>query len=97
MKTKADLPFAYSAFFLPPEKLKPLLSLLREFEVSEIAKFVPTPLKLRVLMVLSRSRLTFIFRNHAWTEFPSKSQIFLVSGFLSFFDSFQSLGRIEVP
>ena len=85
MEKKRALPSSYSSFFLPPSLLKPLLSPLREFEVSEIAKFVPFSVKLKVLMV---SWLTFIFKNYAWAKFPSKSEVFLVSGFLSFFDSF---------
>ena len=97
MEHKRPIRFSYSSFFLPPSQLRPLLPPLREFEVSEIVKFVPTPLRLKVLMLLSRSWLTFIFKNYSWIKFPTKQEVFLESGFLSFFDSFQSLGGIEVP
>ena len=88
MEKKKLFHFIYSAFSLPPSQLMPLLPPLREFEVHQVIMFLPSPFKLKVLMVLSRSWLTFIFKNYAWLKFPSKSEVFLVSGFLSFFDSF---------
>ena len=48
-------------------------------------------------MLLSRSWLRFIFQNYAWSQFPLHSHIFLLSGYLSFLEHFESLGGIEVP
>ena len=49
------------------------------------------------MMPLSRSWLRFIFKNYAWSRLPLRSEIFLLSGFLAFVDSFLSLEGVIVP
>ena len=48
-------------------------------------------------MLLSGSWLSFIFRNYAWTRFPQPTEVAFISGFLTFFDQFESLAGIQVP
>ena len=74
-----------------------MLGLLRDFEVSVIVKFLSFSERLKVLMLLSRSWLRFIFKNYAWSSFPTQSQVFLVSGFLNFINSFHNLAGIDLP
>ena len=88
MENNSSRRFNFHSFFPDTKELHPLLTPLRTFEVSLIARFIPTPHKLKVIATLSKSWLHFVYQNYAWSEFPSKTQIAFLSGYLNFLEQF---------
>ena len=79
---------------LPEAKF--LLPLLREFEVSIVARFLSAQEKLTVFSLLSKSWHSLISKNYSWAAFPKRGPACLVSDYIHFFDSFTELGGVSV-
>ena len=79
------------------KKPSSVLSLLRDFELALIAKFLSPSDKVLKMGLLSKRYYTLVRKHYSWVRFPKPGPFSLFSDLMRFFDSFTELTGLEIP